>query len=899
MPLQPGSRLGHYEVLSALGAGGMGEVWRARDTRLNREVALKVLPDAFVADPERLTRFEREAKVLASLSHPHIGGIHGLEETDGVKALVLELVEGPTLADRIARGPIPIAETLRIASQIARALEAAHERGIVHRDLKPANIKVKPDGTVKVLDFGLAKALEPQLAAAQGDLSQSPTLSLTAAATRVGVLLGTAAYMAPEQARGRPVDKRTDIWAFACVVYEMLAGRSAFAGADLSETLARVLERDPDWTALPCSTPPGVLRVLRRCLRRDLEDRLHDIADVRIELEEAGHANEPEAAARMPGSRRLLVGAAIVAGVVVIAAAVGLATARWADSGRPPPPVWFSILPPHGSRTAFPSPPALSPDGRQIAFSAPDQSGNRVLWVRAFESPVSRSIPGSQGASSPFWSPDGESLAFFDRFGLNRVDLAGGSPQKIDNSLSGWRSGTWNRTGDVLFFSLGAAVLNRVAATGGPLTPVTALSDERHEVAHMYPHFLPDGRRFLYFSLSLDERYEGLYVGSLDGGDPTFVAPLQSRAEYADGHLIFGRGSELFAQPFDLDSLKLTGEPSRIGEGVGLGWGSFHNFAFTTAPGGAVAYRSGSWPLRSQLVLMDSAGRVIRNLGEPDRWYSMTLSPDGKRLALERINGDEKNADVWIMDLSRARLERLTFDRGPYRTFAIPVWSSDSERLLATNYTGPFWVMSTERSGDPGERLPHQLQDPWGTPTDWSPDGQYVVVNQTSFSTSFDIWLLPTSPAGEPAPYAQTPYREYQGRVSPDGNWLVYTSDEAGREQIYLDTFPHPTRKILVSSSGGDFARWSNDGRTVFYLGPDRTVMRANVSFEGNGARASVSDPEPLFRLPSSIANPLQIVRSPYEVLDDGEQFVFNLEVESQEVEEITVVLNWPESLKP
>jgi hypothetical protein len=669
MPLQPGTRLGPYEVLSALGAGGMGEVWRARDRRLGRDVALKVLPEAFVADSERLARFEREAKVLASLNHPHIAHIYGLEEADAgagaVRALVLELVEGPTLADRIARGPIPIDEALPIARQIAEALEAAHDQGIIHRDLKPANIKVKPDGTVKVLDFGLAKALAPQLqaAGAAGEaLSHSPTLTLAGAATEAGVILGTAAYMAPEQARGRPVDKRADIWAFGCVLYEMLTGRRPFAGADVAETMARVLEREPDWSALPASTPPGVVRVVRRCLRRDLADRLHDIGDARIEIEEARSATAVEVATTSSSRRRVVRGAFLAATIAAIAAVGGFGVARWADLGRSSRPVWFTILPPHGGRVQLPSLPALSPDGKQIAFFAPDESGTPVLWIRSFDSPIARAIPGVRG-TSPFWSPDGESLGFIGG-GLMRVDLAGGSPQKIADH-AGPRSATWGRSGDILFWSTGGGGgLYRVAATGGAITRETSLSEERRETYHAYPHFLPDGRRFLYLVLSLDDRYTGLYAASLDGGEPTFIAPLQSRAEYADGHLIFGRGSDLLAQRFDPAALKLTGEPLRIGDRVGAAFGSFHDFDFTTAPGGVVAYRSGIWIHRSQLVLFDASGSVVRNLGDPDRWYSMALSPDETRLALELVNADEKerrhldHGSVGIQDVALDLLRR-------------------------------------------------------------------------------------------------------------------------------------------------------------------------------------------------------------------------------------------------
>jgi serine/threonine protein kinase/Tol biopolymer transport system component len=877
----------------------MGEVWRARDRRLDRDVALKVLPEAFVADPERLARFEREAKVLASLNHPHIGGIYGLEEAsaDGgaVKALVLELVEGPTLAARIARGPIPMNEALPIARQIAEALEAAHEQGVIHRDLKPANIKIRPDGTVKVLDFGLAKALAPQLQAAgaanDAALSHSPTLTLAGAATEAGVILGTAAYMAPEQARGRPVDKRADIWAFGCVLYEMLTGRRAFAGADLSETLARVLEREPDWGALPSPTPAGLKRVLERCLRRDLDDRLHDIADARIEIEEADSATEVEATTSSRPWRRVRLGAAIVAALVVIASVGGGLVARWAGTGQTSKPLWFSINAPHGGLSPY-SPPALSPDGRQIAFCAPDKSGAPMLWVRSFDSPLPRALPGTGFALSVFWSPDGRSLGFWDGK-LKRVDLAGGSPQAIADSAP--FSQTWGPDGDIVFIppqppQPGEAMFLRVSATGGPVTPVTHLSEERQEVGHFYPHFLPDGRRFLYFAASTDDRYTGLYAASLDGGEPTFIAPLQSRAEYADGHLIFGRGRDLFAQRFDLDTLKLTGEPSRIGEGVGFAVATFHNFSFTTAAGGVVAYQSDSWHRKSQLVLLDAGGRVVRNVGEPNYWHSVAASPDGKRLALERIDVDQKSGDVWIMDLPTARLERLTSFSGPMRGFGVPVWSRAGDRVLVTSFAGSFSIFSPDRSSDPEERLKVKMSAHGGWPNDWSPDGRYVIVG-----LSHDIWLVPTSSEGEPVPYARTPYSESGSRFSPAGDLLAYASTESGRREIYVDTFPQPSKKQRVSSSGGNYPRWSSNGRDLYYLQGLTTLMKASVSHDGD--RLQVSDAEPLFTLPAGLPH-VEPDRSHYDVLDNGEHFIFNLVVENQNFQDITVGLNWPESLK-
>jgi DNA-binding winged helix-turn-helix (wHTH) protein/Tol biopolymer transport system component len=606
-----------------------------------------------------------------------------------------------------------------------------------------------------------------------------------------------------------------------------------------------------------------------------------EIADARIEIEEADSAAEVEATTPpRTGRRRVAFAAAIVVSLAAVAAGAGLAT-RWArvDPSRP---LWFSISAPHGGWNAS-SPAALSPDGRQIAFCALDSSGATVLWVRSFDSPVPRALPSTEGAVWPFWSPDGRSLGFHAVAQLERVELTGGSPQLI--AAEHPFGATWSRTGDIVFSSLaGGRGLLRVSATGGPVTPATQLSEERQEVEHRFPHFLPDGRRFLYFVASLDDRYTGLYAASLDGGEPTFVAPLQSRAEYADGNLIFGRGRDLFAQRFDLDTLEVSGEPSRIAEGVGVASGSLQNFSFTTAPGGVVAYKSESWARKTQLVLMDAAGEVVRNVGEPDRWHSVVASPDGKSLALERIDVDQKTGDVWIMDLRTARLERLTSFAGPFRWFGVPVWSRDGDRVLVTNHSGSFWWFSVDRSGDPGERLKVKLGGVGGWPTDWSPDGRFVIADQKG-----DVWLLPTSSEGEPIAQARTPYGEGGARFSPDGDLLAYGSDESGQAEIYVDTFPRPSHKQRVSISGGAEVRWSADGRHLYYL-QGWTLMKASVSRDGDGPH--VSDAKPLFSLETGAG------RRPYDVLGNGELFIFNLLVEDQASEDITVGLNWPASLK-
>jgi Tol biopolymer transport system component len=497
-------------------------------------------------------------------------------------------------------------------------------------------------------------------------------------------------------------------------------------------------------------------------------------------------------------------------------------------------------------------------------------------------------VQGTHDAVLPFWSPDGESLAFFADGKLKRVDLAGGSPQTLADAPR-TRGGTWGKNGDIVFMPATAAQgLYRVAAAGGRVTQVTRLSADRQEIEHLYPHFLPDGRRFLYFAGSQEDRHTGLYAASLDGGEPILVASIQSRAEYADGHLIFGRGRDLFAQPIDIDTLTLTGEPLRIGEQVGGTFGSLHGYAFTTAAGGAAAFWSGSQTPVQQLLQVDRSGRIVRRLAEPDRWLSMTLSPDSTRLALERMNEAEKSADVWIMELATASVSRFTSFAGPWRWFGTPLWSRDGRHILVHNFTGAPWVKPANGSGD-GERLPHTLDGNGGWPTDWSPDGRYVVVGQNDPQTLEDIWLLPTASEGQLVPYARTAFREYDGRISPDGRWLAWTSNESGRDEVYVDTFPRPSGKTLVSRSGGSRARWRGDGRALYYISGSERLMAVELSLVTD--HIGPGSPEELFEPPATRETPN---RSDYEVLGNGAGFVFNAEIEHLQPSGITVVLDWP-----
>ena len=631
MALTSGTRLGPYEITAQIGEGGMGEVYQATDTNLKRSVAIKVLPESVARDPERLARFQREAEVLAALNHPNIAAIYGLEKSDGTTALVMELVEGPTLADRITQGAIPIDDALPIAKQTAEALEAAHEQGIIHRDLKPANIKVRPDGTVKVLDFGLAKALEPTSAMSPG-MSQAPTIT-TSAMTQAGMILGTAAYMSPEQARGEATDSRADIWAFGVVLYELLTGRRLFGAENVSETLAAVLREDPTWEMLPASVPPGVRRLLRRCLQRDRRNRLQHAGDARVEIQDVLSAPTADIAHQtMPSTRWRERVAWALAGVAVLVA-VGVA---YFAAGQPSsqPVRELSVVPPPGWTFSLVDAPVISPDGSRLAFVGVDANGNTQLWIRDLDAVEPRPIADTEDGRSPFWSPDGLSLAFFANREVRRIDLAGG-PVRTLASADELDGGTWSSDGTIVF-SPRVGPLLRVTADGGTTTPATQMDTDHGELFHRFPAFLPDGRRFLFVIQSNIPENSGLYIGSLDSNEKTRIGDIRSRAAYADpGYLLFTRNRTLMAQPFDPVALELSGEATVVGGRVASAVNLFGQATFSVSESGVLAYRR--VPLL-QFTWFDRSGQRLASLGSPGEYSSLSLSPDGQHVAFEQLD---------------------------------------------------------------------------------------------------------------------------------------------------------------------------------------------------------------------------------------------------------------------
>ena len=875
MALTAGTRIGPYDVVAPLGAGGMGEVYRARDARLNRDVALKVLPDAFALDAERLARFRREAQVLAALNHPHIAAIHGLEDAGGVQALVLELVEGPTLADRIAQGRVPLDEALPIATQIADALEAAHEQGIIHRDLKPANIKITPDGVVKVLDFGLAKLAQASDSRLQApDVSTSPTITSPAMMTGVGMILGTAAYMAPEQAKGRPADKRSDVWAFGCVLYEMLTGRRAFEGDDVSDTMAAVLRAEPDWSALPAGTPPLIVRLLRGCLQKDRRQRISDLAVARFELGAPLHAQD--AGPAHPGSRVRERIAWVSVAVLLIAGAAGTMYVAGRSAAPTPSRIVFSVEPPDGTAFTAVNPfsayPTISPDGRQLIFVARATSGVSQLAIRTLDSQEVRTLAGTETPTSPFWAPDSRAIAFFSGGQLKWIDVSGGTPQTLC-AAADVAGGTWNRDGIILFTGPTGG-LYRVSAAGGEPEPVTTLDASQKETSHSAPWFLPDGRRFLYRA----QPSNAIFLGSLDSAERTELLRADSKALYAaTGHLLFMRGSTLMAQSFDADRAEVSGDAFRVADNVGVSLQSARA-AFSASDTSVIVYWSGVDDVNAP-AWFDRTGKPLGSVGEEGRYRQAALAPDGAKVALTRVDASGQQ-DIWLLDLARRISTRFTFEGSND-----PVWSPDSRSVAFTRTSNPQ-RMIYRQSVDGGDALLAWEGTEGRFTESWSPDGQLLV-----YGTVRTVGVIPLTGDTKERVWLDTPFSKDEPHFSPDGRWMAYQSNEAGQTDVYVEAFPGPGQKIRVSTSGGGAPRWRADGRELFYLTPTGMLMAVSMK---PGLRLEAGVPQPLFQTP--ITNVVLNVDQ-YDVTGDGQRFLVLTPTSNARQTPITVVVNWTTGL--
>jgi Tol biopolymer transport system component len=830
MPLAAGTKLGPYEVVAPLGAGGMGEVYRARDTRLERDVALKVLPAAFASDPERMARFKREAQVLASLNHPHIGAIYGFEDAGGVLALAMELIEGPTLADHIARGPIPNDDALPVAREIAEALEAAHDRGIIHRDLKPANIKFARNGNAKVLDFGLAKAVEGDVSAT--DIQNSPTISRMA--TQAGIILGTAAYMSPEQAKGKTVDRRTDIWAFGCVLYEMLTAKHAFEGETVTDTLAAVIRAEPDWTLLPTNTRPRIREMLMRCLKKDPKQRLQSIGEARITIEgvlTGGTQDEPylhAPAAKAPAAawQRALPWA--IAAIAVLAA---IALAIYPHSSPAPSgALQASLNMPAGFRIAAGDiPVALSPDGKSLALMATGPDAKTLLYLRAMGGVTLQPLAGTEGVSYPFWSPDSQYLAFFADRKLKKIAINGGVVETITDAIDP-RGGSWGPNGEIVFAPTPYGSLYSVSASGG--VPVEVAPAKNSSDSNRLPHFLPDGRHVLF------SREPANAVGKATSGYGIFVLDLTTKkaepllqeasdaAYAAPGYVFFYRGGNLMVQPFNAMNLHMGGEAVPIAEQVSYNADRWTT-QFSVSQNGLLVYLKGSSVPMAQLTWFSLDGKNLGMAGVPRGYQDAAISPSGDRALVTAVN-ENGVPGLWMADLSRGVFSRFE----PSQVGANSgIWSPDGREVLFNDDAGLLFEKAVD-GASASKQISPGTDMVWVQ--NWSPDGQNVLWSRQNSSGVWQMGILPMTGDRKAYAYLPSQARETGPSFSADGHYVSFLSDESGTMELYAAAFPGPGGKWQVSSGGVIDGGWLRTGSKLVYVTPQMKLMEVDATAHGS-----------------------------------------------------------------
>jgi len=874
MPPNPGDQIGPYTITEKIGEGGMGEVYRATDNNLKRDVAIKFLPEAFTEDPERLARFQREAEVLAQLHHPNIASIFGVEDSDGTRALVMELVEGPTLAERLSQGRLKIDEALGIARQIAVALEEAHAKGIVHRDLKPANVKVKNGDrpTVKVLDFGLAKALDPVVdpsGASLDRLAHSPTL--TAASTQLGMILGTAAYMSPEQARGEPVDKRADVWAFGCVLLEMLTGRMTFKENTVSDTLASVLKVDPDWSLLPADLPLNIRRLLVRCLRKDPQQRLHDIADARIEIEETlATPAEERSVATSKSSRSLF-----PMGMTILLVAAGLAIGLWvglqfapSESERRVRRFFLPVEAEEGQRSVTDA--ILSPDGRTIVYVV-----DRKLWLRDLDQVAPRALDGTEGGRFPFWSPDSTHIGYTQGNSLWRIPVSGGQPALIVDESSEFYAGSWGEDGKIVFSALNE--IREVSARGGESKVILQSNKETEQ--HFHEAYRLPGGRGLLLILHRDEGYDtiALWAGGERRNLLTLLgSDLEGPTYSPSGHLLFTRSKSnegLWALPFSLSSLEATGEPFLV-----VPWGS----QASASSDGNLVYLDSRARSDKELVWFDAEGTILGTIGKPQMGMNFpVISPDGTKVA---VSGEEdKDWDIWVHD-EAGRKSRITFDKGRE---AKPRWPRDGSRVFYHHRVGPNPSIYSVNSDGGGDRA--LLTQ--GRQVSFARDDSQMVFRREGDGTKGDLWSMLLEGDGDAVVFLENEADEANAALSPDGRFLAYSSDESGTEQIYIKPFPEGSGKWQVSINHGLCSYWSPSGDRLYYTSYGK-LMEVQVS----------TDPVLRLGTPRVFLDPNQTTIMPWlgiDIAEDGKRFVGIRNVKKDDDEEdkveegIHVVLNW------
>ena len=897
--LNAGTKLGPYEITGALGAGGMGEVYRARDTRLGRDVAIKILPQHLTEKPDARQRFEREARAISSLNHPHICTLYDVGHQDGADFLVMELLEGETLAKRLDKGPLTTAEVLRIGIEVADALDKAHRKGILHRDLKPSNIMLAKSGA-KLMDFGLAKEAERGAAPTLESLTQSLNPSArTTPVTAQGTIVGTFQYMSPEQMEGKEADARSDIFSLGAMLYEMATGKRAFEGKTTASVIAAILEREPPAisTVQPMS-PPALDRTVKICLAKDPDERFQSAHDVKLQLQwirEAG--SQAGVPAPVVAHRKIREHIAWAVTVLLVIVAIALAYGFIAHAPQPAPSIVARILPPTGQDFALAGnsagPPTLSPDGHLLAFAGLDKEGKQLIWVQRLNSMVPQSLAGTEGGSFPFWSPDSRELAFFANGSLNRMDASGGPILQVC-SVGDARGGTWSKDGMIIFSPGTNNGLEQVAAAGGVPQPLTTLDSARQETSHRWPQLLPDQEHFLYYAVSNNSAHSGTYVSDLRSRkQPILLEQSDSNAVYAPpGFLLFVRQNMLMGQHFDVSQLKTIGDAAPLAEHVGVDPTIWRGM-FTVSESGLLAYEGGEgFESGSQLLWFDRTGKQLAETGTPSSpagYANPAISPDGRKLAVGIPPSTYSSQDIWIFDLSRGTKTRLTFNSAFNRE---PAWSPDGKSIVFISNPSGEWHVYMKAADGTGDETPILADNVNEFMPAFTPDARYLVLERGRSEQVHraGIWALPLFGDRKPIPVAQGQIDYVRPSLSPDGKWVAYESAESGQSQIYVVPFPQGKGKWQVSINGGHWPRWNPAGKELFYISPDYKLMVANVT--EHGTSLDVGSLHELFQ-----SSPAYVATSFYDVSPDGKKFVF-VSRTPQSLNPLTLVVNWPALLK-